>query len=187
MTTRTRRVYVIAALALIAAETAAAQPSRFEVSGGYQTTRVADQTLPIGWSADIATNLNRIWSVVGEVSGAYRIEQDEDLGVDVKLSVHSLGTGARWSRRVAPRFVPFLQVLVGAARISAHTEILNTRVGDSSTKFMLQPGGGVNLKMNETLGVVGQVDYRRVFVDEQDAGETGQNQFRAFVGVRIGL
>jgi hypothetical protein len=186
MTMRTRRVYVIVALALAVAETAAAQTSRFEVSGGYQTTRTADQTLPIGWSADIATNLNRTWSVVGEINGAYKIEQDEDLGVDVKLSLHSLGGGARWSSRVASRLVPFLQLLAGAARISAHTEILGSKVGDSSTKFMLQPGGGVNLTMNETFGVVGQVDYRRVFLDE-DAREAGQNQLRAFVGIRIGL
>ena len=186
MIARIGDVGVAMVLLLGIVHTATAQTSRVELSGGYGITRAADQTLPIGWIADIATTLNRTWSVVGEVSGAYKVEEDEDLGVDVKLSLHSLGAGIRWSSRGA-RIVPLVQVLVGAARISARAEILSTKVGDSSTKFMLQPGGGVNLKINQTLGVVGQVDYRRVFRDEQDERETGENEFRAFIGIRIGL
>ena len=87
----------------------------------------------------------------------------------------------------ASRIIPFLQVLVGAARASARTAILGREVGDSSTNLMLQPGGGVNLRMNETFGLVGQVDYRRVFLDDEVDRESGENQFRALVGVRVGL
>ena len=180
-------ICVTAVLSLGLAETAAAQFSRFDVSGGYQFARTGDQALPIGWSADIATNLNGTWSIVGEVSGAYRIEEDEDLGVDVRLSVHSLGAGARWSSRVATRIIPFLQVLGGAARAAANARLFDTDVGDASTNFMLQPGAGVNLKMTETLGLVGQVDYRRIFVDAGDDTASGANQFRVFVGARVGL
>ena len=60
-------------------------------------------------------------------------------------------------------------------------------VGDTSMNFMLQPGGGVNLKMTETLGLVGQVDYRRVFVENEEDRASGANQFRVFVGARVGL
>jgi hypothetical protein len=187
MIPRIVRVCVTAALGLAIADTAAAQASRFEVSGGYQTTRVADQGLPFGWSADVATNLNGTWSVVGEVSGAYRIEEDQDLGVDVRISVHSLGAGARWSSRVASRIIPFLQVLGGAARAAASARLFDKDVGDTSMNFMLQPGGGVNLKMTETLGLVGQVDYRRVFAEDEEDRASGANQFRVFVGARVGL
>jgi hypothetical protein len=50
------------------------------MSSGYERTRVPNQTLPIEWTVDIATHLNGPWSVVGEVSGTYKIEEDQDLG-----------------------------------------------------------------------------------------------------------
>lgn len=187
MIARIGSVGVVTVLLLAIVHTATAQTARVEVSGGYEITRTADQTLPFGWSADIATNLNRAWSVVGEVSGAYKVIEDEDLRADVNLSLLTLGTGARWSNRRATRIVPFVQVLVGAARLAAHAEILGTKIGDSSTKFMLQPGGGLVFKMNETFGFVGQADYRRVFLHGQDDRETRESQLRAFVGVRIGV
>ena len=56
--------------------------------------------------------------------------------------------------------------------------LFDTDVGDASTNFMLQPGAGVNLKMTETLGLVGQVDYRRVFVEDGEDAASGANQFR---------
>jgi hypothetical protein len=76
------------------------------MSSGYERTRVPNQTLPIEWTVDIATHLNGPWSVVGEVSGTYKIEEDQDLGTDVRLS-RLPGAGARWSSRVATRIVPF--------------------------------------------------------------------------------
>jgi hypothetical protein len=169
------------------AETAAAQRSRFDVAGGYQFTRAGEQSLPVGWSADVAVTLDSPWSIVGEISGAYRRQQDDDLGVDVRLSVHSLGAGARWSRRAGTAVVPFFQVLAGAARLRARAEILNAVAGDSSTRFMLQPGAGVQLNMNERFGFVGQADYRRVFPDDDERQASGADQLRVFVGVRVGL
>ena len=186
MIRRTIEMWMTAALGLAVVDTAAAQ-SRVELSGAYQWTRAAEQTLPIGWSADIGANLNRTWSVIGEVSGAYRSREDEDLGADVRLSIHSVGAGARWSGRVGDRIVPFLQLLAGAARVRARTEILDREVGNASTEFMLQPGGGVALKLNETFAILGQADYRRVFLDDEEDRASGQNQFRALVGVRVGL
>jgi hypothetical protein len=155
--------------------------------GGYQITRAADQTLPIGWSADVAANLSSTWSIVAEVSGASRIEDDEDLGVDVRVSIHSVGVGARWSSRGAARIVPSLQLLGGAARVAADARIFDTSVGDSSIKFMVQPGGGVNLRVTETFGLGGRVDYRRVFVGDEERRRGGANQFRVVVGVRVSL
>ena len=52
MIRRTIEMWMTAALGLAAIDTAAAQ-SRVELSGAYQWTRAAEQTLPFGWSADI--------------------------------------------------------------------------------------------------------------------------------------
>lgn len=186
MIARALSVFAVAALGLIAVPGAAAQPSRFDVSGGYQATRTADQTFALGWSADVSSNLNDAWGIVAEVSGTRRDEADADLGVDVRLSLYSLGAGMRWSGRGAARIVPYLQTLAGATRIGAHAEVRGTEIGDSSVKFMLQPGGGVDVRLNERLGLFGQADYRRVFLDDGD-GASGENQLRVLLGVRLGL
>jgi hypothetical protein len=44
----------------------------------------------------------------------------------------------------------------------------------------------LDISVSDSLGLIGQADYRRVFVDE-DRGESGANQIRLFVGVRVGL
>jgi hypothetical protein len=184
MTARTLSACAIATLSL-AAPDAAAQSSRFDVSGGYQTTRAADQIFAAGWSADVSSNLNDVWGIVAEISGTDRDEADADFGADVTLSIHSFGGGLRWSKR-GSRIVPFLQTLAGATRMSAQAKVQGTEIGESVVKFMLQPGGGIEVKLSETLRLVGQADYRRVFLDDGD-GESGQNQLRVFLGVRFGL
>lgn len=186
MITRLIRVTLTMALMSGFAADAAAQRSRFDVAGGYQFAATPDQTLPIGWSASIRTPLSGAWNIVVEASGAYRTERDQDFGTDARLSIHTLGAGLRWSSRAETRVLPFLQLLTGVARASAQARVLDTDVGDTSTAFMLQPGAGVDIGVTETLGLVGQADYRRVLVDEEQ-GESGSHQFRLFVGVRVGL
>jgi hypothetical protein len=186
MISRRLCICVTAVLALGFAENALAQRSAFDVAGGYQFTGMADQTLPVGWSAGISTPIGGAWGLAAEVSGAYRTERDQDLGVDVRLSVHTLGIGVRWSSRGPAGVVPFLQVLGGASRATAHARPFDTDVGETSTSFMLQPGAGVDVGLSDSVGLVGQADYRRVFIDE-DRGESAAHQFRLFVGVRVGL
>lgn len=185
MIARALSVCVFAVLALVVVPGVAAQPSRFEVSGGYQVTRAAEQTFAIGWSAGVATNLNDAWSVIAEINRARRVEPDAELDVDVTLSILTSGAGMRWSRR-GGGVVPFVQLLAGATMLSADAEVHGTGIGESVTKFMLQPGGGADVRLNDRFGLVGQADYRRVFLDDSD-GESGENQFRVFLGVRVGL
>ena len=80
---------------------------------------------------------------------------------------------------------PFAQVLVGAAHLRASTEIAGEDISESTTKLMIQPGVGVNVIAGDGWGVVGQVDYRRIFLDEDEDGESGENEFRIFVGLRL--
>jgi hypothetical protein len=168
------------------ARTGTAQFPRFEVAGGYQYVRTDDQTLPVGWSADVAANLNRSWSMVAEAGGAYKRVPDQDLGSDVSLSIQSYGAGARWSlRRTA--IVPFVQMLAGVTRFDARAQIRGTTIGDSSTWFMLQPGGGVNVRVRQGWGIVVQADYRHAFANEDEGSASEAHQFRALVGVRVGF
>jgi hypothetical protein len=46
---------------------------------------------------------------------------------------------------------------------------------------MLQPGAGVIVPFRPGWGVVGQVDYRRVFFEEE-----GDNEWRLVLGIHFG-
>jgi hypothetical protein len=55
----------------------------------------------------------------------------------------------------------------------------------SNTAFMLQPGVGATYVAGDGWGIVGQVDYRRVFLDEEEDFASGRNDLRVFIGVRM--
>jgi hypothetical protein len=60
---------------------------------------------------------------------------------------------------------------------------------------MVQPGGGVSFQAGDGWAIFGAVDYRRVFIgdddpeveplDDDDDDSSGENEFRIFVGVRM--
>ena len=50
---------------------------------------------------------------------------------------------------------------------------------------MVQPGAGVVFLAGDGWGIVAQVDYRRVFLKEAEDGDTGENDFRTFFGIRV--
>jgi hypothetical protein len=50
---------------------------------------------------------------------------------------------------------------------------------------MIQPGIGATVVAGDGWGVFGQVDYRRLFLDEDEDGNSGRNDLRFFVGVRV--
>lgn len=154
----------------------------FEVTGGYQLLRVPDQTLPFGLNLDGAWNLGANFAAVGEIGWAYRSETDG--GIDSSIHLWNVGFGPRWEMRKSSVW-PFAQVLVGAAHARANTTIADVDLDSSATRFMVQPGVGVNVVAGDGWGVVGQVDYRRVFLDEEDGGESGENQVRVFLGLRM--
>jgi hypothetical protein len=142
---------------------------------------------------------------VGEISWSFKTQDvGGDAGVaevidDINLSEWTFAAGPRWNSRGDRRIWPFAQVLAGAAVARGSIEVAGLDVSDTRTHFMLQPGVGVNIIGGDGWGIVGQVDYRRLFVgdDDDDDGDVedgddfaddddnGENQFRVFVGVRM--
>ena len=145
---------------------------RFEVSGGYQLLHAPDQTFPFGLNIDGAINTSKLFGIAGEAGWA------TDKVADTRVHVWNLGVGPRINGRpMGGKVWPFAQVLVGLAHVRGG--------GSSDNHLHVQPGGGVNFIAGDGWGVVVQGDYRRVFLDEEEFGESGQNQGRLFVGLRV--
>jgi hypothetical protein len=160
----------------------------FEVTGGYQALHVPDDWVPFGLNVDGAWNFNEALGLVGEIGWATDSEDFEELDIDSRLHLWTFAAGPRWNARPDARLWPFAQVLVGAAHARVGTDIQGEDVEElsgSDTRFMIQPGVGVNINAGDGWGIVGQVDYRRIFLDEEEDGESGENELRLFVGIRL--
>jgi hypothetical protein len=150
----------------------------WEATLGYQTLHVPDQTFPFGLNVDGARNFGAL-ALAAEAGWSY------DKSDDISFNVLNLGAGPRWSGRSTASIWPYAQVLAGLVHVRASEDITGLDLDDSITKFMLQPGAGALFLAGDGWGISGQVDYRRVFLDEAEDGDSGENDFRVFVGVRF--
>jgi hypothetical protein len=169
---------MVAVLAVAVSAPAMAQvtPS-VEIGLGYAYLRDEEihESLPLGWYADIAGNLNDWVGLVAEVGGSYKTVTSGlgDPTLDVKLRIHTAMGGLRFSHRGDGANL-YLQVLAGAAR--GTVEFLDE--SDSVTDFALQPGVGIELGTGGGIGLRVGGDYRRIFSEGANA-----NQWRATAAV----
>ena len=139
--------------------------SQVSVTAGYQALHLPDNWVTAGFNVDVAPHISGAWSAVGEFSLAHEAGAEES-----GFNIYNVGGGVRWSlRRDGP--TPFAQLLAGVQISNSET--------DSDTAFMLQPGGGVHVPINERWGVSAQFDYRPVFYQEDTV-----NEVRFVIGAR---
>lgn len=200
MTNRVLTVVVVAALVSVAAPASAqtTQMPTYELSAGYQLLRTGEtcvdvngiescadgDTFPFGLAIDAVRNWGAL-GLVGEGGWSYDSTDVTFNGTEESLSRNSfhLAAGVRWTGRGNPRIWPYGQILGGA--LIDHVGETTISVSDTRTRFMLQPGVGVNFVAGDGWGFVTQVDYRRVFLDEDEDFATGRNDVRVFLGARM--
>ncbi len=155
---------------------AAAQGPRAEVAGGYQFLHDAEleESFPAGWFASGAIYLNDSIALVGEMAGSQNVVVSD--GLEAEVTFHAYGGGVRYYRRLT-RVTPFAQVLVGGVGFGVELFEFDA----DAAKAAIQPGGGVDVHLNDRFSVRFAGDYRRVFSDE------GTNQFRFIVGAVMGF
>ena len=130
-----------------------------------------------GWVASVAGHFNPWFGIVGEVGGNYATVQDPFFETDFDFSIHTFMAGPRFTARGSSAVTPFFHVLVGGARSSV--SVLFTEVG-STTELAVQPGGGVDFWVAPNFGIRVGGDYRRIFIEDDNA-----DQFRFHVGVVV--
>ena len=180
-----KAISLTAALAcLLGATTAVPAAAQAEISAGYQFTHTPDVNLPVGFYVDVAGTVAPAIAMVGEISGAYKSETVTSGATTAHATarLHTFMGGVRVASHSNPRLVPFGQMLVGGARLSAGfdatTSGMTFGAENAETHFALQIGGGVNAMMRRNLGLRLAADYRRFFMPD-----FGENEFRLVAGL----
>ena len=150
---------------------------RWETSLGWSFLRVSDELVPfnsaVGWNVSVAGNASPWLGIVGDVTGNYKSEST--VSGDTGMTILAFTGGPRFSARTSSSAVPFAEFLVGFTRTGLDT----ARVGQGSTEFTIQPGGGVDIG-NERVAARLSFAWRRVFYEGDPT-----NMFRFLGGVVI--
>jgi len=189
-----------------AAQAATAVPGSptFEVGVGYQVLRAGElcandsdnncgpsQTFPLGFAIDAVRNFGAL-GVVAEVG--WSRDSDDIAGNfgdgSSSINVFHYAGGLRWTGHNGSRVWPYGQVLIGGATMHTGLSFDNDadqalEQSDTSTHLILQPGVGLTVVGGDGWGVFGQVDYRRLFLNEDEDGASGRNDVRVLVGLRF--
>jgi Bacterial SH3 domain len=150
---------------------------RWETLLGWSFLHVSgeflDMNSALGWNVSVAGNVSPWLGIVGDATGNYKTGLPGANEPDV--AIHTFTGGPRFSARNSPVAVPFAEFLVGFTRTSLDID----GVGDSSTEFTIQPGGGVDIG-NERVAARLSFAWRRVFYEGNPT-----NMFRFVGGVVI--
>jgi opacity protein-like surface antigen len=173
-----RRLVLTAALALFAAQAAAAQETtpKADVFGGYSYG--GDNSR--GWAASAAFSVNRWLGLAAEFGGQYTSFDSPDSSE--RIRTHSFLFGPRLSLR-GKRVTPFVHALVGASHNDARAHELGFDFHSTDTDFAAELGGGLDININRRVAVRAfQLDYLRT-----NFFGGSQNNGRLAVGLVIRL
>jgi opacity protein-like surface antigen len=191
---------LVLAVALGLVSPVEAQTRSVDVSGGYQFTRVTGEnqgtSIPTGWYADVAGPVSSMFSVVAEITGAYKTETESvrisstvTVNAEASARLHTFMGGVRASgHSTNASVVPFAQVLFGAGNLRASVSASGTGTpalsdSHSETKPAMHLGAGVNLMASKRIGIRAAAAYQRIFLPANEGG--GENDFIIQVGVVV--
>jgi outer membrane protein with beta-barrel domain len=163
----TRVLAIVAAILLMvsaAPRLVAAQP--LDMAGGYSFARITNGdglNEPVGWFGSIGVGITSMFAIVGEVNGAYKTDSETfadpafgSVRVEASHQAHSYLAGPRLMSRPGNVRV-FGQVLFGGEtdHVSATgaSGAFSYSSSNTETNYAIQPGGGVDVKLANAVGL----------------------------------
>ena len=153
----------------------------------YMTEEWLDRQLPAGWVVSAQGHLSDRLAIVGEANGAYWGQNAFPQFFPYAAWVHSILGGPRVKVATGRKTTLFGQVLGGyvrRTRTNPGSIIAPENEGNVDT-LGLQPGGGVDFRINRRYSVRVQSDYRWLKSTSVTARSTGEARIAA--GIVIGV
>lgn len=173
----TRILLAATLLMLVSLPTSAQNYPSVELSGGFSYLHAQGGGNLYGWDASVANNFNRWFGLAGEFSGHYGSNDafatpiavpvpfpPATFSISNRSNVYTFLFGPRFSYRKDKRLTPFGHVLAGFARsgfsVNVSAPPFSSHISSSSTAFAMALGGGVDVRLNTSLGFrLIQADY----------------------------
>ena len=172
-----RLLLIVSAMALGSVLPAFAQNApAVDVAGGYSFLRDGGADVNLhGWLASVGINLNSSVGIVGEI-GRNKKEY-ESAGIDfLEVSANTFMGGLRFASYSSDTIAPFVQVLFGATKLEGNL----LGISEEVTQFSMQPGAGVDLRIQKTVAIRLGGDYRYIATEDE-----ARNQFRFYTALVI--
>ena len=178
----------VLAVVLLMGAAAPVAAQGFEWTAAYQFQRLTcgdcgdPFNMPAGFYVDVARRIMPNLHLVGQSDWSRKRESETFGGTrfESTSTLSTFGAGARWMSQTSPKATPFIQALVGVTHESDKQTAAGFSESHSENNRMVQFGGGVTVPVSGNIGVVGQLDYRRIFTEDQ-----GVNSIRFVAGIRI--
>jgi Outer membrane protein beta-barrel domain len=164
-----------------AAQNNAGSASQFDVSGAYSYIRAGSADIGGGFnlnggSASLAYNFSDRFSLIGDF-GAYRFG---DLPSGLSSNLYSYLFGPRYTVRRSHRLVPFAQVLLGGARVTASSGSINAGENAFAASF----GAGVDMPLHHQISLrLLQADYLLTRFPNLNGNSATENHVRISAGI----
>jgi len=190
------RAIALNLLVVFATASASAQESRANlppppfdvaVSYSYMTEEYLDEDLPAGWVVSLQLHMNPRWTLVGEANGAYWGKEAFPAFFPYAAWVHSILGGPRVNLRIGEKTTLFGQGLAGwvrRTRTNPGSVIAPENEGNVDT-LGVQPGAGVDIRLNRRFAVRFQGDYR--WLKETEVTQRNTHEIRGLAGIVIGV
>lgn len=159
-----------------------AQSRDVDVAVGWSLLRSfdAETTMPLGFHFGVAGKMRERLGIAGDFSWNHKGKSVEGIGSG-SLNFTTFSAGPRYYFP-SERSTGFFHLLAGLAHGAFAANVFGFSIDESETKFMLQPGGGVDLPLQDNLRLRFQVDYQWIFAE----GANGNLRFVAAAFWRLG-
>lgn len=181
---RVQTLVLAAAIGLLAAGSAAAQAQStpafdLGLAWSFLQDKQLDERFDRGGLVSLGITISQGSSLVGELSYHEKdlivspdAEAEAASGATIKTSFGSLMGGFRFWGKGKSRV--YIQVLAGGARTKLEAGPADVT---TETKFALQPGAGIDLRMSNSVALRAGGDYRIIYAEEH------LKQWRGYAGL----
>jgi hypothetical protein len=149
---------VATVLLVLTAAPLRAQSGDFAAGWSFLHSNDLEESLPIGFHLGLAARFNDWFAIASDFGWNQKGDEFEDLvSLDVTLLTYSAGPRLYFG---SDRATGFAHALVGFAYASFSANAFGIDESRSTTEFLAQPGGGVDIRVTEDFGVRLQGDYQ---------------------------
>lgn len=168
-----KSLFLTAALLFCSGAPALAQTPAGEISAGWAFLHSLDAAnegldefanFPLGFHVGGAGRITDFLGIAGDLG--WNQKSQDFFGVDTKLSFTTFSGGPRFY--FGDRVTGFVHALFGGIRGEASASFEGESESESETEFMIQPGGGVDVRVSDSVAIRAQFDYQWINAEDTD-------------------